>query len=71
MKLVELCRFTHRYDFHAWLDGVHGIAQTSRLKKKKICLLYIFLNFWRQERNSFIFYCNFGPKLHVITINPY
>ena len=34
IKLVELSRFAHPYDFHAWPDGVHDFAKTSRLTRK-------------------------------------
>ena len=32
---------------------------------------FIFFNFWRRVKNSWIFDCNFGPKLYVIVINNY
>ena len=47
MKLVELCRFTHPYDFHAWSGGVHDFAKTSHLKQKikNMLIIYIVLAF--------------------------
>ena len=63
MKLVELCRFTHRYDFHAWLDGVHGIAQTSRLKKKKNMLIIYFFKFLATRKKFLHFLLQFWAQI--------
>ena len=86
IKLVELNRFAHTYDFHAWSDGVHEFAKTNRLtqKEKKYSLstsilywlsvdgaFYFFFIFGEEKKILKFFTATFGLKLHIIIINNY
>ena len=65
IKLVELSRFAHPYDFHAWSDGVHDFAKTSYLTQKlKICSLSIL--YWLSVDGAFYFFSFFATRKQLL-----
>ena len=84
IKLVELSRFAHTYNFHAWSNGVHDFAKPVVWQKNKKYAHYLYCIGFRLTEHFIFFFISgdekkisefftaiFGPKLNVIIINNY